>query len=238
MDGRLPVSRRKARSRQITAALGVLIVATLVVAGSLVSGDTLVLGVAGALAVLAGWVALRLAWGAVLDSRFEHAADRTRLARTYRTLFAERAVEQHEFVAQLAGRLAVRDRAIHELRASLVGVEVRAAEAEKSLSTYRLRLTEAEGQIATMGELITHNLMQQQAARKPPLLGHPRAGSLREEVVPEWADLESDPVTALVAWEEHAGDISGVSGVSGRHSAPDQATRDLAHLSQRPARPA
>ena len=56
MDGRLPVSRRKARSRQISVALGVLTVATLAVAGSLISANSLVLGAAGFLAVVAGWV--------------------------------------------------------------------------------------------------------------------------------------------------------------------------------------
>ncbi|MGI9155262.1 MAG: hypothetical protein ACR2FG_01280 [Marmoricola sp.] len=219
----MPVSRRKARSARITGALAILAVATLLVGGSLFTGDPMVLGIAGMLGVVGGWVAVQLAWSSVLESRYEHAVDRTRLARTYRGLFAERAVEQHEFVAVLAGRLATRDLAIHDLRGSLVVVEMRAVEAETSLSTYRRRLTDAEGQIVTMGDLITRNLMEPQAAGKPPLLGRPRSESLRDEMVPEWADMESDPVDALVAWEEYAGHVAG------RHSAPDDsATEDRA----------
>ena len=32
----------------------------------------------------------------------------------------------------------------------------------------------------------------------------PSGSPVRRTVVPEWADLETDPTAALMAWEEHA----------------------------------
>ncbi|MEP6816140.1 MAG: hypothetical protein ABI873_11370 [Marmoricola sp.] len=211
----MPVSRRRARSWRITAAVGVLTVATLVVAGALVTGDVVIVGGAGGVALAGGWVALRLAWSGIVQSRFEHAVDRAELTRAYRSLFAERAVEHEMFVADMFTRLAHRDRTIRELEGSLVGVEMRAVEAETSLVTLRRRLTDAEDQIASMEHLVAT-----WESSRPPLLGPPVRESLRHGVVPEWADMETDAVTALVAWEEHA------SHVAGRHSADARGALD------------
>lgn len=226
MDGRMPVSRRKARSWQITLAVGVLAIASLVVAGSLATGEVALVGSAGVFAIVGGWVALRLAWSGVVQARFEHAVDRTELARTYRALFAERSVEHEAFVTVMSTRLAHRDRTILELRDSVAFVEMRAVEAETTAATFRRRLTDAEGQIATMEGLITaarRAQAQLQAAEgesnKPPLLGRRRSDSLRDRTVPEWADMEVDPMSALVAWVEHANQVAG------RHSAEQQAAQ-------------
>lgn len=227
MEGRMPVSRRKARSWRITVAVGALSVATLMVAGALVTGDLLVVGSAGVVALVGGWVALRLAWSGVVQSRFEHAVDRTELARVYRKLFSERSVEHQTFVAEMTSRLTQRDQMIRDLEGTLVGIEMRAIEAETTASTFRRRLTDAEGQIASMEELITaasQALAQKQAedqaadSSKPPLLGR-KSETLRDSLVPEWADMEVDVVAALVAWEEHA------SHLAGRHSADEQSAQ-------------
>lgn len=226
MEGRNPVSRRRARSWRITAAVGVLGVATLAVAGALVTGDLFVVGGAGVFALAGGWVALRLAWSGIVQSRFENAVDRAELARTYRKLFADRSVEHELFVARMSGRLAERDRRIDELRVSLVRIEMRAVEAETTVTTFRRQLGVAEGRIASMEELIAAARQARAEARaqeptpvavtrRAPLLRR-RKGPLRESVVPEWADLESDAMAALVAWEEHA------NHVAGRHSADER----------------
>jgi hypothetical protein len=223
MDGRMPVSRRKARSWRISWAVGVLLVASLVGAASLATGDLFLVGSAGVFALAGGWVALRLAWCALVQSRFEHAVDRTELARAYRSLFAERAVEHQVFVADMTARLAQRDKRIRDLQGTLVSVEMRAIEAEKTAASFRRRLTDAEGQVASMEELITtarRAQAQRRAAEeetnKPPLLGRRRSEELRDSVVPEWADMEVDPMSALVAWVEHANQVAG------RHSADER----------------
>ncbi len=205
MDGRMPVSRREPRSWRITVAVAVLGVATLAVAGGLASAQLFVVGAAAVFAVAGGWVALRLAWNGIVEGRYQHAVDRAHLARAYRSLFAERTVEHQAFVAEVSARLTQRDRKIRELRGALAGIEMRAVEAEASVTSFRLRLTEAQGQLASMEHLI---IAAREARHGPE--------SLRAKVVPEWADMEVDPLTALVAWEEHA------SHVTGRHSAAER----------------
>ena len=41
--------------------------------------------------------------------------------------------------------------------------------------------------------------------------------SVRRTVVPEWADLETDPTAALMAWEEHAQQLA----LGAKHAAED-----------------
>jgi signal transduction histidine kinase len=222
MKGRTPVSRRKPRSWRITAAVGVLGVASLVVAGALVTGDLFLVGAAGVFALAGGWVALRLAWTAIVQSRFENALDRTELARTYRNLFAERSVEHQAFVTEMSTRLGRSNITIHELRGSLAGVEMRAVEAETDVRTYRRRLTTAEGRIASMEEMIAAARQahaEQQAREQESPQGRRRSETERDALVPEWADMEVDPVAALLAWEEHA------SHLSGRHSGDERFSR-------------
>lgn len=225
MDGHTPVTRRKARTWRITVAVGVLAAATLVLAGALVTADRFVVSSAGVLALACGWGALRLGWTAVVQSRYEHAVDRTELARAYRSLLAERSVEHQTFAAGMSTRLTQRDRVIHHLEGSLLRVEMRAIEAETTVRTFRCRLTDAEGQIAAMEDLITAARQAQAGeqaldraaeSNKPPLLGRRPSEPLRDRVVPEWADMDVDVVNALLAWEEQVGNRAGRGYVEDR----------------------
>ncbi|MCW2757795.1 MAG: putative multidomain rane protein [Nocardioidaceae bacterium] len=215
--GRMPASRREARSSRITAAIALLGAASLMMAGALAVGSTFVVGAAGVFAVAMGWTALRLAWTAVLASRYEHAVDRTELARAYRALFAERAVETASFVGTMSDRLAQRDQALHAIEGTVVGIEMRAIEAEASARTAERRLSETTFQLSAMEHLITTQLeeQEQQAARlreleaneAHPLLGR-RPTPEQRPVAPEWAALERDPIDALMAWERHADQVN------------------------------
>lgn len=216
--GRSPVSRRQTRSSRITKAVVLLGVATAVLVATLATRDQFLVGAAGVFALATGWAALRLAWHAVSDSRYEHAADRTELARAYRSLFAQRSVEHAEFVGTMEVRLAQRDRTIHDLEGAMVQIEMRAVEAESSARTFQNRLHVAQDQIAAMGDLITTRLEQQEAGRRASEESRTRPPLLRDDVVPEWAELEPDPLSALMAWEKHA------DHVAGRHAAGERRT--------------
>jgi hypothetical protein len=211
---RHPVSRRKERSLRITAAVLVLAAATVVVAAALWTRDArLEAGAAGA-GVLAGWAALRLAWNAVLQSRYEHAVDRTEAARTYRQLFAERSVEHRDFVRTMDHRLTERQRLVEELGNALVDTQTRAAVAETSVKRFQRRLADAEGRIVTLEDFLARSQAETRAVRTEltevrarlatPLVETQPQSRVRTTVVPEWAHLESDPTAALMAWEEHA----------------------------------
>ncbi|RLV50449.1 hypothetical protein D9V37_00165 [Nocardioides mangrovicus] len=219
----IPAARRQARSARITAAVGLLAVASIALGASLATGEQFLVGAAGVFALAMGWTALRLAWTGLVQDRYSHAVDRTELAQAYRELFAARAVEHAGFVASLAERLAHRDRMIEELEGAMAGVEMRAVEAEASALTYRHRLGDAIDQIGAMESLISRNLreqgLRQQAAAAQAQSGEQQEQGaaaaptpLRHAVVPEWADLETDPVTALMAWEEHAADVAQTTG--------------------------
>lgn len=219
MDGSMPASRRKARSWRITTGVGLLGLATLVVASTQASGDLFVVRGAGVFALVVGWVALQLASNGIVRTRFEHAADRTEIARAHRTLLEERAQEHRAFVAAMSARLTVRDETIHSLQGSLVGSRTRVVEAERAVSTVRGRLADAESQIASLEEQVVAAHQERTAAqaqqqdtvvlpRKLPLLGLV-ADPVRVGVAPELADMSADPIAALLAWEEHSDLLAG-----------------------------
>jgi septal ring factor EnvC (AmiA/AmiB activator) len=164
--------------------------------------------------VLAGWAALRLAWNTVVQSRYEHAVDRTEAARTYRQLFAERSVEHREFVRAMDSRLSERQRVVEELGDALVDTQTRAAVAETSVKRFQRRLADAEGRIVTLEDYLARSQAETRAVRTEltdvrarlaaPLVETQPQSRVRSTVVPEWAHLETDPTAALMAWEEHA----------------------------------
>ena len=211
---RHPVSRRRQRSLRITVAVGLLAVATLVVAAAVWTRDARLEAGAAGLGVLAGWAALRLAWNTVLQSRYEHAVDRTEAARTYRQLFADRSVEHREFVRTLDHRLTERERLVEELGNALVDTQTRAAVAETAVKRSQRRLADAEGRIVTLEDYLARSQAETRAVRTEltevrarlatPMVETRPQSRVRSTVVPEWAHLETDPTAALMAWEEHA----------------------------------
>ena len=210
---------------RITLAVGILAVATALVVAAVVVGGAALVATSAGFALLSGWVALRLAWSAVVLARYEHAADRAELARTYRQLFAERAVENHAFTKAMTLRIRERDQAIRELENRVVDTSRRAVVAETSVTRVQRRLADAQGRIVTLEDYLAKSQAEHRAALErlaaaessvsPISLVGPGASEsvassapaeppARRTVVPEWADLETDPTAALMAWEEHA----------------------------------
>ena len=195
---------------RLTVAVIVLSTATALVAGAVAVGGGRLVAASAVVALLCGWAGLRIMWSVVLQARHEHSADRAELARTYRQLFAERAVENHVHTKAMAARMRERDRVIRELETTVVDTRRRAVVAEATVKRVQRRLAEAGGRIITLEEYLARSQAEHRAAvaRLEAAEAEARAvasaGSRRRTVVPEWADLETDPTAALMAWEEHA----------------------------------
>lgn len=225
---RHPASRRRQRSVRITVAVIVLATATSLVAGALAVGGGRLVAASALVSLLCGWAGLRIMWSVVLQARLEHSADRAELARTYRQLFAERAVENHVYTKAMTARMRERDRVIRELETTVVDTQRRALVAETTVKRVQRRLAEADGRIITLEEYLARSQAEHRAAveqleaaeaergavvAEPVALAAvptpapdeaPAGSPARRTVVPEWADLETDPTAALMAWEEHA----------------------------------
>ena len=231
--------RREARGSRITTAVCLMALATAVLGTSLVLRQPLLVGAAGVVAVVLGWISLRLVWTTVLLARREHAAARTELARSYRGLFAERGVEQAELVETLTGRLAHRNRRIDDLQTHVVGIEMRTVEAESAARVAEGRLEQVGAQITALEQLVIAGRVEfrpvvprpsgaaapDSVGEAPPVLRG--LGRDRDESRPQWTALEPDLVSSLMSWEKHAQahaqevarQIAARRADSGRHAA-------------------
>ena len=187
----------------------VLTTATALVAGALAVGGGRLVAVSAVVALLCGWAGLRIMWSVVLQARFEHSADRAELARTYRQLFAERAVENHVYTKAMTARMRDRDRVIRELETTVVDTQRRVLVAETTVKRVQCRLAEADGRIIALEEYLARSQAEHRAAverleaaggvvaAEPEPSGAPAetsaGSSVRRTVVPEWADLETRP---------------------------------------------
>jgi hypothetical protein len=233
---RHPASRRRQRSVRITVAVVVLSVASALVAAAVAAGGARLLSVSAIVALLCGWAGLRIMWSVVVQARYEHGFDRAELAQTYRWLFAERAVEHQAFTRSMTARVRERDQVIDALENTVVDTQRRAVVAEATVKRVQRRLAEADGRIITLEEYLARSQADHRAAveRLEAVEGSvaaPAASSLsgvepvepptRPTVVPAWADLETDPTAALMAWEERAQQHA----LAVRHVADDRTPR-------------
>ncbi len=200
---------------RITVAVGILALGTVLVVAAVVLGGAGEVTASAVFALVCGWVAMRITWSAVVQARYEHTADRTELARTYRQLFAERAVENHAFTKAMTVRMRERDQSIRALENQVLDASRRAVVAETSVKRVQRRLAEAEGRIITLEDYLARSQAEHRAAvvrltaaeaeraeeQVAPVASIGSAA--RRTPVPEWADLETDPTAALMAWEEH-----------------------------------
>lgn len=139
--------RRRQRSVRVTVSVTLLSVATAVILASLPAQSPLWLSLASVTALAMSWVALRIMWTEVLQSRRENAADRAAAATAYRNLFSVRAAEHAEFTTAMTERLAEAHLSQRELEGLVTQHEARARRAETSL-------VEAQGQLQTLEETI------------------------------------------------------------------------------------
>jgi ABC-type nickel/cobalt efflux system permease component RcnA len=155
--------RRRQRSVRVTVAVGLLVLATLLVLVALPTQSPLWLSVAAVASLLLGWAAARIIYSELRQSRREAAADRAAQARAYRDMFAARAAEHAEFTSALAERLLRRDREVADLAAAAASAERRAAEAEGRVQREARRLVEAQETVqrlsARVAELDPAHLM-------------------------------------------------------------------------------
>lgn len=181
--------RRTHRSARLTVALSLLLLAAVVVAAAVVLGDLVAVSAAAVAALVAGAASYVLVRTEVVAARRACAVERRDLARDYRDLFARRAEETTRQHGRLSRALSLTER--------------RASGAEAMLDDVRRRLGEAEDRYAAMEAYVASDTPEDEQTLPVRLVGE------RGPALPEWARLEADPVAALLAWEEHAGRVSG-----------------------------
>lgn len=201
-----PRGRRTRRSAGLTAAVALIVLAAALVAVALVVRGTAALAAAGVLAVVAGAASYSLVRRELVLTRRECAVERRDLARSYRDLFdrraGESAAQQARLRETLGNRVAEEQRTTSRLRDALGSAERRAVGSESMLDDVRRRLAEAEERHAAMAAYVLSETPEDEATV-------PIQVALETPAVPEWARLEADPVEALLAWEQHAGRVTG-----------------------------
>lgn len=211
--------RRALRSPRHTAALGLLLLATLGVLASLAL-PTLT-AYAALAAAAAGWVAVRLMWGEVRRGRVQHAEDRADVARGYRVLFAARSVDHADFVAAMSRRLGDERAARTAAEEAVVATTERAQAAELGLARAGHRIVVLEHDLLdlTVERRVLEERLEEQTREvedlrrnRPPAPTFPvddPADRVAPPSVPEWTDprwvsqIDPDPTASLLAWEAH-----------------------------------
>ena len=139
----------------MTTAVGLIVLAALVVAGAAFSGSWLVVTVAAAIAVALGAAATRITHTELVESRVEAARDRATQAAAYNELTDQRTAEHASYVADVRSRLSEKEQALDELELALSHSQRRAATSTRKRNAegrraagLQARLAEAEGRAA------------------------------------------------------------------------------------------
>jgi hypothetical protein len=128
----------------VLAAVVLLAVAGVLVAGGLLSGSWLVLALAAPSSVVLGAAANRITYTELTESRRDAARDRAELARDYRDLSVVRAAEHHRFVTGVQARIAAQEVRITKVEGALEGARAEAAVAQHQLLETTARAESAE----------------------------------------------------------------------------------------------
>jgi hypothetical protein len=191
-------ARRRQRSVRVTVAVVLLSVATVGVLLALPTQSPVLLSVSSVLALVLGWISLRIMWTEVLQSRRENAADRAAAAGAYKSLFSLRAAEHAEFTTAMTERLAESNLSVRELQGALVQAQgqaadalVRAESAERTLGDARQRVVELEQSIEVLHAARVAEEADAVAIWEAEGGGEPDRGSVEE----------------LVTWEAKAAEI-------------------------------
>jgi chromosome segregation ATPase len=155
----------------VTTAVGLVVLAALVVAGAAFSGSWLVVTVAAGLGVLLGAAAVRITHTELVESRVEAARDRAAQAAAYNVLADERSAEHASYVADVQARIAEKEHALDELELALslsqrraatstrkrnaegrraAGLQARLGEAEERATAAQLRVVELEQEVLAL----------------------------------------------------------------------------------------
>ncbi len=173
---------------RVTVAVSLLSVATLVVVLALPTQSPAWLSVSSVFALVCGFLAARIVYNELVQSRREAATDRAAQAEAYKSMFSERAEEHAEFTTAMTERLTSRERSIKELEGTIVLAEKRAMEAETRVQRESRRANEAMELVA--------DLQQQLEIRK----------AEEADELATWdgweGAMEADTVVNLLAWDE------------------------------------
>jgi hypothetical protein len=155
----------------VTTAVGLLLLAALVVAGAALSGSWLLVTIAAGLGVALGAAATRITHSELVESRVAAARDRAVQAAAYNDLADERSAEHATYVADVALRLAEKEQALDELELALslsqrraatstrkrnaegrraAGLQVRLSETEERAAIAQLRVVELEQEVLAL----------------------------------------------------------------------------------------
>jgi chromosome segregation ATPase len=155
----------------VTAAVGLILLAALVVAGAAVSGSWLLVTVAAGLGVALGAAATRITHTELVESRVEAARDRAFQAAAYNVLADARSEEHASYIADVQARLDEREQALDELELALslsqrraatstrkrnaegrraAGLQVRLSETEERAAMAQLRVVELEQEVLAL----------------------------------------------------------------------------------------
>jgi hypothetical protein len=166
----------------VTAAVGLIVLAALVVTGAALSGSWLLVTIAAGLGVVLGAAATRITHTELVKSRVEAARDRATQAVAYNELTETRTSEHASYVADVRTRLAQKERALEELEEALSLSQRRAATSTRKRN--------AEGRRAAGLQV------QLSAAEERAAMAQLRVVELEQDVLALRAEL--DTVTA--AW--------------------------------------
>ncbi len=137
-------ARRRQRTTRLWVAALVLAGAALIVLAAVLSGSTVFVAIAAALAVGLGAAATRITYAEVVHSRREAARDRAQQAQDYLALTQVRIAEQAAYVSDTNGRLARHQTRIQHLQGCLDTATADLAEARTGLDAEQARADGAE----------------------------------------------------------------------------------------------
>jgi hypothetical protein len=155
----------------VTTAVGLIVLAALVVAGAALSGSWLLVTIAAGLGVVLGAAATRITHTELVVSRIEAARDRAAQAAAYNELTDVRTSEHAAYVANVQARILEKEQALDELELALslsqrraatstrkrnaegrraAGLQVRLSETEERAAIAQLRVVELEQEVLTL----------------------------------------------------------------------------------------
>jgi len=155
----------------VTAAVGLIVLAALVVAGAALSGSWLMVTIAAGLGVALGAAATRITHTELVESRVEAARDRATQAAAYNELTEVRTTEHASYVADVRTRLSQKEQALGELEEALslsqrraatstrkrnaegrraAGLQVQLSGAEERAAMAQLRVVELEQEVLAL----------------------------------------------------------------------------------------
>ncbi|WP_028660283.1 hypothetical protein [Nocardioides insulae] len=127
-------TRRRQRSTRLTVAVGLLVLAALVVIGAVLSGSTLLIVLAAFAALVLGAAATKITHAELVQTRRDAARDRAEQAQAYKRITEQRVAEHQAHDQHMSSVIAEREKTVGELEEALAAAHARAADALRARS--------------------------------------------------------------------------------------------------------